>query len=121
MSKKAKAAAKNFYSKRVRGKNAGGIVYRLDDMLEIIACYQHFNPEKPLPAAMKRGFKAAIENADKYELAKYQGKGKKVSLVDVVNLVHPKPSKGMEATFKMLMAGYVSGLSIEPLDPSSAI
>ena len=97
--------AKRFFTKRDRKENSGGIIYRLDDILEIIACYQHFNPEKPLPAAMKRGFKLALETADKYELAKYQGKGKKVSLVDVVNLVHPKPSKGMESTFKLLMTG----------------
>jgi hypothetical protein len=97
--------ARRFFSKRVRGKNMGGIIYRLDDILEIVACYQHFNPGKPLSGAMKKGFKMALEQADKYELAKYQGKGKKVSLVDVVNLVHPKPSPEMASTFKALMEG----------------
>lgn len=96
---------KRFYGKRDRKKATGGIIYRLDDMLEIIACYQALNPGKPISGAMKRGFKAALETADVYELAKYQGKGKAVSLVDVVNLVHPKPSKAMEATFKLLMEG----------------
>lgn len=96
---------KRFFSKRSRKENAGGIVYRLDDILEIIACYQHMNPNKPLPNSMKKGFKDALEKADAYELAKYQGKGKSVSLVDVVNLVHPKPTLKMEPTFKSLMEG----------------
>ncbi len=97
--------ARKFFSKRDRKKEVGGIIYRLDDMLEIIACYQTLNPNKPLPNAMKNGFKIALESADTYELAKYQGNGKSVSLIDVVNLVHPKPVKEMEDTFKKLMNG----------------
>lgn len=97
--------AKRFYSKRNRKANEGGIIYRLDDMLEIIACYMHFNPNKPIPSAMKKGFALALSQADKYELAKYQGKGKQVSLVDVINLVHPKPSQAMAPIFKELMEG----------------
>jgi len=97
--------ARKFFSKRDRKKETGGIIYRLDDMLEIIACYQALNPNKPLPNSMKNGFKLALESADTYELAKYQGTGKSVSLIDVVNLVHPKPSKEMEETFKKLMSG----------------
>lgn len=94
-----------FYGKRSRKENKGGIVYRLDDMLEIVAYYYMRNPEKPLPNAMKRGFKAALESADAYELAKYQAKNSEISLVDVVNLVRPKPTKDMEDTFKLLMSG----------------
>lgn len=100
-----RSLARKFFSKRDRKKEVGGIVYRLDDMLEIIACYQALNPGKALPNAMKNGFKIALENADSYELAKYQGNGKSVSLIDVVNLVHPKPSKDMEDVFKKLMTG----------------
>ena len=96
---------KKFFTKRLRNKNAGGVVYRLDDMLEIVALYQHLNPGKALPNSMKKGFKAALESADSYELAKYQGKGKAVSLVDLVNLVHPKPVGDMVGAFKSLMTG----------------
>lgn len=81
-----------FYGKRKRGVS-GGIVYRIDDMFEILAAYQFLNPNKPIPNAIKRGFKAAIEDADMFELARYKGEGRKVSLVDIVNLVHPTPSK----------------------------
>jgi hypothetical protein len=97
--------AKRFFSKRDKKGNVGGIVFRLDDVLEIVACYQHFNPGKALPNSMKKGFKAALEAADAYELAKYQGKNKQVSLVDIVNLVRPKPSDLMQETFKQLMTG----------------
>lgn len=96
---------KRFYSKRDRKSQKGGIIHRLDDMLEIVACYLAMNPNKPLPNAMKKGFKSALESADTYELAKYQGKGKSVSMVDIVNLVHPKPSSEMVETFKKLMTG----------------
>jgi 60 kDa SS-A/Ro ribonucleoprotein len=100
-----RAVARKFFSKRDKKSNKGGIVFRLDDILEIVACYQHFNPGKPLPNSMKKGFKAALEAADAYELAKYQGKNKQVSLVDVINLVHPTPSEMMQETFKQLMTG----------------
>jgi polyhydroxyalkanoate synthesis regulator phasin len=87
---------KDFFSKRNRKKdsNDGGIIYRLDDMNEILACYFAKNgDDAAIPNAIKKGFKLAIENADTYELAKYQMKTKAVSLVDIVNLVHPVESK----------------------------
>lgn len=94
-----------FFTKRSRKENKGGIVYRLDDMLEIISYYYLRNPNKPLPNAIKRGFKNVLENADTYELAKYQAKNSEVSLVDVVNLVRPKPNEKMVKVFKDLMTG----------------
>jgi len=97
--------ATNFFTKRDRKENHGGIVYRLDDMLEIVAYYFLRNPGKPLPNSIKRGFKKALESADTYELAKYQGGGKTISMVDIVNLVHPHPSEKMQDTFKKLMKG----------------
>lgn len=97
--------ASRFFTKRDRKANRGGIIFRLDDMLEIVAYYFLRNPGKPLPNSIKRGFKRALETADTYELAKYQGSGKSVSMVDIVNLVHPKPSEKMQDTFKKLMTG----------------
>ena len=96
---------KYVFTKRVRHENKGGVVYRLDDMLEIIACYMAKNPGKRLPNSMTKGFKLALESADTYELAKYQASSRGISLVDVVNLVHPRPRKDMEETFKLLMEG----------------
>ena len=94
-----------FFSKRARKANAGGIIFRLDDMLEIAACYQARNPGKQLSNAIKKGFKTALESADEYELAKYQAKNRELSLVDIVNLVHPKPSEKMTPVFAKLMKG----------------
>ncbi len=94
-----------FFSKRARKENKGGIIFRLDDMLEIAACYKALNPGKQLSNGIKKGFKAALEAADEYELAKYQAKNKDISLVDIVNLVHPKPSAEMAPVFAKLMKG----------------
>lgn len=94
-----------FFSKRSRKENKGGIIFRLDDMLEIASCYFHMNPGKPLSNAIKKGFKIALESTDAYELAKYQAKTRELSLVDIVNLVHPKPSEKMAPVFTKLMEG----------------
>jgi len=85
---------KRFFSKRQRDKNAGGIIYRLDDMTEILAVYQSKNGvDASIPNSIKKGFRDAIEHADAYQLAKYQMKNHGVSLVDIINLAHPKASK----------------------------
>ena len=65
------------------------IVHRPDDMTEIAACYFH-EYGKPMPNAMKKGFAAALSGLDEYKLAKYRMEGKDVTMVDLVNLVHPK-------------------------------
>lgn len=97
---------KRFYSKRDRKGNSGGVVYRLDDIMEIIGAYYMINGvDAPFPNSMRKGFKSALESADRYELAKYQAKNRDISLVDAVNLVHPSPSKDMEKTFEELMEG----------------
>jgi hypothetical protein len=85
---------KRFFSKRERNENKGGLIRRLDDMAEILACYQAKNGvDAPIPNAIKKGFKDAIEHTDAYVLAKYQMKSRSVSLVDIVNLVHPIATK----------------------------
>ncbi len=104
-----------FFSKRERKLNKGGVIFRLDDMLEITACYVAKNsstnkrkdgtPTIKLPNSLKKGFKLALEAADEYELAKYQAKNRDLSLVDIINLVHPKPSEKMVPIFAKLMKG----------------
>lgn len=85
---------RKFFTKRNRKANKGGIIYRLDDMTEILAAYLAKNgQDASIPNSLKKGFRDAIENADAYELAKYQMKGKTVSLIDIVNLVHPKETE----------------------------
>lgn len=61
-------------------------VERPDDLLEIAAYVG-----KPLPKQVKKGIANSIHKFDPYQLAKYRGEGKDFSLVDLMNLVHPKP------------------------------
>lgn len=94
-----------FFSKRMKKENKGGIVYRLDDMHEILSYYLLRENSKSIPNSIKKGFKNVLENSDEYELAKYQAKSKDISLVDIVNLVHPKPNEKMMDVFRKLMVG----------------
>lgn len=85
---------KNFYDR---------IVYRPDDATEILAYYLE-RYGKPIPNALKKGLALALPRFNEYRLAKYRGEGKKISLVDVVNLVHPNStpaiSKLVEGTLR---------------------
>jgi hypothetical protein len=75
------------------------VVYRPDDMTETLSYYAgQFG--KPIPNSLKKGFAKAFEKFDEYQLAKYRAEGKKVSLVDVVNLVHPKASDALNKLIK---------------------
>ena len=87
--------AKPFYNK---------IVFRPDDMLEIMA-YYYGNGGKTLPNAMKKGFAKSFDRFDSYQLAKYRGERRQVKLVDAVNLVHPKPTARNQKGLADLMAG----------------
>lgn len=79
------------------------IVYRVDDMMEILGYYLEKNQNKPLPNALKAGFAEAFKRFDAYQLAKYKGDSKAVKLVDVVRLVRPKPTaKNADALAKLL-------------------
>lgn len=99
--------AKRFFSKYDRKNQRGGIVFRMDDMLEIAAAYYHVNPKaSTITNAMKSGFKQAIEAADPFELARYQGQGKSTKLIDIVNLVRPVPQKwNAEALNELVKTG----------------
>lgn len=79
--------AKDFYT---------AIVYRPDDMLEILS--YHTSKNGKITNSIKKGFAKAFDKFDKYTLAKYRGEGKGFKLVDAVNLVHPVPvEKNTEA------------------------
>lgn len=79
------------------------IIYRPDDMMEILA-YHTANNGK-VPNALKKGFAKAFDKFDTYKLAKYRGEGKGFKLVDVVNLVHPIPVVGNADAIRSLIKG----------------
>ena len=75
---------KNFFDK---------IVYRPDDMLEIIAYHMKNYGDRPIPNSLKKGFRKAIGKFNSYELGKYKCENKEVSMIDLVNLIHPTPTE----------------------------
>jgi 60 kDa SS-A/Ro ribonucleoprotein len=79
------------------------VVRRPDDILEILAYYLS-TYGKPLPNSLKKGLAASFDKFDTYQLAKYRGESRDVSLVDAVNLIHPKPVAKNAEALKQLVA-----------------
>ena len=103
--------SKRFYGPWNKKESQGGVIFRADDMNEIMSGFIALNGEHKITTttvtsssgttstskvdvsgtkltnAMKKGFKAAIESYDSYTLLKY-----KSSLIDVINLVRPNPA-----------------------------
>ncbi len=79
--------AKRFYGLWNKKTKSGGTIFRPDDMAEIVACFSAMNKVK-VTNSMKKGFATALETMDTYSLLKY-----KSSLIDVINLVHPRSEK----------------------------
>lgn len=71
------------------------VVHRPDDALEILAYYLAAYG-RPIPNALKKGLGAALSRFDEYQLAKYRKSAAEISLVDVVNLVHPKHTEALK-------------------------
>ncbi len=85
-------------------------IYRPDDILEIVAYYMFLNkatkPKLGLPASLRKGINKALLKFDAYQLAKYKGDRTSVKMVDVFNLVHPKPETQEQAElFRALIDG----------------
>ncbi len=80
------------------------LIVRPDDMLEI-AAYYFGKGNKTMPNAMKKGFAAAFDQFDGYQLAKYRGENKTVKLIDLVNLVHPVPTQRNAKALQDLVNG----------------
>lgn len=98
---------KRFYGVWNKREKKGGVIFRPDDMSEIISGFVALNGEyktttvttststtttvdvsgTKLTNAMKKGFRNALETMDSYSLLKYKSK-----LIDAINLVHPRPS-----------------------------
>jgi 60 kDa SS-A/Ro ribonucleoprotein len=86
--------AKDFYK---------AIVYRPDDMLEILSYHKQVNGK--LSNAMKSGLTAAFDKFDAYGLGKYRGEGKAFKMIDAVNILHPKPTDKNAEAIKGLVDG----------------
>jgi 60 kDa SS-A/Ro ribonucleoprotein len=94
------------------------IVYRVDDMSEIIS--YHLKNNGKLTNAMKAGFAKAFGQFQEYNLAKYKSEGKSVKLVDVANLVHPKPNATNGDALKKLINGELKSFDTWEVEISKA-
>lgn len=101
--------AKDFFAK---------VVYRPDDMTEIIAC--HLSRNEKVSNAMKKGFAEAFGVFTDYQLAKYRGEGNKVKLVDVVNLVHPIQTEKNSGAIEKLVNGTLKSFDTWEVELSAA-
>lgn len=103
------AWAKNFFER---------IIYRPDDMTEIVAC--HFARKQKLSNAMKKGFADALGKFTDYQLAKYRSEGSAVKLVDVVNLVHPVQTEKNNGAIEKLVNGELKSFDTWEVELSAA-
>lgn len=90
---KGKEWTKSFFEKVIR---------RPDDITEILS--RTLAQIGTVPNSMKKGLGASFSKFDEYQLAKYRGEGKAVSLIDAVNLLHPKPTGKNKHALKKLVA-----------------
>ena len=68
------------------------VVLRPDDATEILSFYFNTFGRQNLPNSLKDGLGSSMRKFDAYQLGKYRGVGKSVSLVDLINLTHPNTS-----------------------------
>lgn len=101
---------KHFYDKVVR---------RVDDAAEILAAYLALH-EKPIPNSLKKGLALSLGKFDSHELAKYKGNNKGVKLVDLFNIVHPKPNASQAKAFKQLVEGNLASTDTWEVELSAA-
>lgn len=94
--------AKRASGKEWAAKFYESIVYRPDDMMEILS---YHSKNGKVTNAMKNGFAKAFDKFDKYKLAKYRGQTKEWKLVDVVNMVHPVPTEKNAEAINALIKG----------------
>lgn len=87
------------------------VIFRVDDMMEILGYYfltaknNEKGKKRPIPNSMKKGFRMAFDKFDNYQIAKYKGENKSVKLIDIVNLIKPKPTERNETSLKELVNG----------------
>lgn len=68
------------------------VIRRADQIHEMVAyAISIFGSKKAIPSALKRGVADAFNKFDEYQLGKYKGNGKSVSLRDALLITHPTP------------------------------
>lgn len=95
------------------------VVRRPDDMLEIMSYFADRYATKKkvarkrgecdvirsIPNSLKRGLRNAFGKFDSYQLAKYRGENKDISMIDLVRLLHPAATERNGEALAMLVNG----------------
>lgn len=84
------------------------IIKRADEITEFLSIYWADGPDQPISKQVKIGLGDAFANFDEYQLSKYLGKNKGVTLRDAMFMVRPKPPQGKEDLYKQLADGELS-------------
>lgn len=84
-------------------------VQRADEITELLMCYQWRTGRrnlKRLSSQLRKGLAEAFNKFDEYQFAKYNRKGRKVTLRDALVLVHPKPKDNVQSEiFRKILNG----------------
>lgn len=88
-------AGKEFYA---------AVIRRPDDITEILSCRDNPKSSK-MTSAMKKGLALAFSKFDGYQIAKYKQGDKLWSMVDAVNVLHPRPTEKSRAALEQLVKG----------------
>ena len=106
------ALAKNIAGQDYAARFYNKLIVRPDDMSEVLSCYGSLNGMnltdkslRKIPNSIKKGFKAALERLDAYQIDKYKMNSRQVKLIDLVNLLHPTPTQKNEEAYKRLING----------------
>lgn len=82
-----------------------GITVRADDVTELMAYYIN-TFGKPIPNSLRKGIANVFVNFNEYELAKYKGDAKNVSMKDIICITHPVPANDEQSDmFKRCIEG----------------
>lgn len=64
-------------------------VVRGDDVTETLCAYKGIFPGEALPNSLRRAMRDALEEMDDYEIAKYQMRGRQLTMADAIKICHP--------------------------------
>jgi hypothetical protein len=70
------------------------VVRRPDDVLEILAYVK--SKTNSIPNSLKKGLGAALSEMSEHALAKYKKASGEITMIDAVNLLHPKHTEALE-------------------------
>ena len=84
------------------------VANRPDMTMDLLQMLKARNGSYKMSKSIKKGLAKAFDNYDEYQISKYKKSNLEMSLVDVVNLVHPKPTSKNELALKSLVNGKLS-------------